>query len=290
LKDEEHFMGTINYRKLVWLILLSVLSLIVALVLRPYFSGKNAEAAKDSPSGEINLVNAEPMTDTSSQSASAPDVDAISVKSAAVSTTNTQTVNNIAIRVDSFRQDNEQVLIDVCFDLPDNSDWTIWSATLTLEGKTYTWSGWDPIEIRLPPVDGKQQVTIFLPEGGIEVSLVDMGVGQTGFRCDTVYFDGVPAGVNSTRYTLTIDALEAAPKEGEECTQAYLEKAQAVLDAKNSGITVKCAEQDYIGGLEIATKPESMSIDEAQSMLYDPEFYLDLNGIRGPWVFELEIK
>ena len=41
-----------------------------------------------------------------------------------------QLVSGIDVRVDRAWQEGKQVYADVCFTLPDDSDWTIWSATL----------------------------------------------------------------------------------------------------------------------------------------------------------------
>lgn len=192
--------------------------------------------------------------------------------------------------MDNYHRENERILIHVCFDLPDDSDWTMWDGLLQYGGKVYEWSGGGPTEIRKPPVDGKQQVLTFPADGGVNATWVNAVNAQKGYRCETVYFEGIPSVANSTHYTFTIDALEAAPREGEECAPAYLAKAQAALEADNTGITVKCTEGEFISGLEVADKPATMSIEEAQSILASPDLYLALNGIKGPWIFNFEIK
>lgn len=282
--------ATKKYTKFVVLILAAVLFLAVGLLIN-WFSRQNVEAAKSSPPEEIDQASALSEMSASAQNDGVDIIDTTPMEIPAKNAILTQTVNNIDISIDNFRREGDKFLIDVRFDLPDDADWTIWNSYLSYGGKVYKWSEWAPIEIREPPVDGKQKVYTFPPAPGrMEVTLVDAIEGQKGYRFDTIYFDEVPTDPDSTHYTFTIDAIVARPYEGEECTQAYLEKAQAFLDAKKTGIKVKCITEEYHSGLEIADKPESMSMEEAQSILNNNDFYLGLNGIKGPWIFEFEIK
>lgn len=142
-----------------------------------------------------------------------------------------------------------------------------------------------PSEIRKPPVDGIQQIWIFKPEGGVDIQSVEADGSEPAYRCETIYFEGIAGSPASTLYTLTIEALEATPREGEYCSSAYLRKVQDALDARQTGITIKCIEEEYIDGLEVVTKPETMSMESAKAYISSTDFYLDLNGHRGPWVF-----
>jgi hypothetical protein len=196
-----------------------------------------------------------------------------------------QTINGVEIRFEGASQEDGKVAVNVCFDLPDDSDWTLWNSTLELDGKTYRWSEMAPTEIRKPPVSGTQELWTFKPEGGVQIETVKVDLSQPGYRCETIYFRDVPESALSAPYTFNIEALEAAPRETDYCTNAYLQKVQAALDARQTGITVKCVKGENTGGLEVVTKPETMSQEDAQAFLGDPDFYLDLHGIRGPWVF-----
>lgn len=203
--------------------------------------------------------------------------------------TTTQTVDGVEIRFLGAQQDDKSILVNVCFDLPDDSDWTIWNSTLEFDGQIYRWSEMAPSEILKPPVDGTQQVWTFKPEGGVDIQSVEADANAPAYRCETIYFQGIADSASSTPYTFTIEALEAAPREGEHCSSAYLKKAQTELDARQTGITVKCNDEEYISGLEVVTKPETMSLETAKAYLGSTDFYLDLHGIRGPWVFTFEI-
>lgn len=199
--------------------------------------------------------------------------------------TEPQTINGVEVRFEEAWQEEEAIAVSVCYDLPDDSDWTIWDSTLERDGKTYHWTEMAPTELRTSPVDGEQELWTFKPEGGVEVETVPADPGQPGYRCETIYFQGATNPTPSTLFTLTIEALEAAPREGEYCSSAYLRKVQDALDARQTGITVRCIEEEYHDGLEVVTKPETMSLEAAKAYLASPDFYLDLNGRRGPWVF-----
>lgn len=156
---------------------------------------------------------------------------------------------------------------------------------MEIDEKIYRWSEMAPSEIRKPPVDGIQQIWTFKPEGGVDIQSVEADGSEPAYRCETIYFEGIAGSPASTLYTLTIEALEAAPREGEYCSSAYLQKVQDALDAHQTGITIKCIEEEYIDGLEVVTKPETMSMESAKAYISSTDFYLDLNGHRGPWVF-----
>lgn len=203
--------------------------------------------------------------------------------------TTAQTVDMVEIRFTDAQQEDESVLVNICFDLPDDSDWTIWNSTLEIDGQIYRWSEMAPSEILKPPVDGMQQVWTFKSEGGVDIQSVEADENAPAYRCETIYFQGITDPASSNPYSFTIEALEAAPREGEYCSSAYLQKAQAVLDAHQTGITVKCIGEEFISGLEVVTKPETMSMDTAKAYLGSTDFYLDLHGIRGPWVFTFKI-
>lgn len=200
-----------------------------------------------------------------------------------------QTVNGVEIRFEGVQHKGETVTVNVCFDLPDDSDWLIWDTTLEVNGKATRWSTMGPTELRKPPMDGMQQVWIFNYEGEDQIYYEEADESQSGYRCEAINFEGFADLSPSTPATLIIEALEAPPSEGEFCTEAYLEEVQAALDARQTGITVKCTEEEYIGGLEILTKPETISLETAEAYLGSPDFYLDLHGIRGPWVFTFDL-
>ena len=46
-----------------------------------------------------------------------------------------QVVSGIDVRVERAWQDGKQVYADVCYTLPDNSDWTIWNASIEICGR-----------------------------------------------------------------------------------------------------------------------------------------------------------
>jgi hypothetical protein len=199
--------------------------------------------------------------------------------------TKPQMVNGVEVRFEEAWQEEKAITVNICFDLPDDSDWTIWNSTLERDGKIYHWTEMAPTELRTPPEDDMQELWAFKPEGGVEIETVPADPDQPGYRCETIYFQGATNPAPSTLFTLSIEALEATPREGEYCSSAYLRKVQDALDARQTGITVKYIEEEYHDGLEVVTKPETMSMEAAKAYLASPNFYLDLNGLRGPWVF-----
>lgn len=267
------------------LVIAGVLSLGLGLSLRPWLTERNASAA-DLPLPQVTVATLPALAGESDTSVG--DANALPKDPRL-----TQKVNGILVTADNFRRENNKLLLDVCYEFPTNLDWTIWDAHLDdgVSG-SLAWDKADPIIIRDPPVDGKQKVTPFeRTQVGVKVGeprWEDASDTTMGLRCDTLYFDGVSE--VSTHLTFTLDAIAAYPSEGEECDPAYLAKYQAALDARNIGIKVDCRHEEYTSGVEVLDKPASMSLDEAENILHSNDLFLDLRGIRGPWVFEYEIK
>src|SRR5512143_2342495 len=92
-----------------------------------------------------------------------------------------QLAGGVDVRVDRAWQDGKQLNADVCFTLPDNSDWSIWKASLQFAGNTLTDFGTTLQKIQ-PPADGKP-----------------------GERCDTVNFY-VPPDADLSNATISIDS------------------------------------------------------------------------------------
>ena len=92
-----------------------------------------------------------------------------------------------------------------------------------------------------------------------------------------------------------IEALAAYPREGEVCDAGYLERLNRALDARAPGLSAECFIEEYEGGggssgVRLLTWPDSMSREEAETIFYSQEIFLEVHGIRGPWVFTAEVQ
>ena len=82
--------------------------------------------------------------------------------------TSSQLTSGIEVRADRAWRDGKQINADVCFTLPDASDWSVWGATLQYA-----------------------DATVF-DFGSTMLSLQEPVEGQAGQRCDTLSFFNVP--------------------------------------------------------------------------------------------------
>jgi hypothetical protein len=166
-----------------------------------------------------------------------------------------QAVNGVQVAVTGVQRDGKQVNIDVCFTLPDASDWSVSAASLRVGDE-------------------------FVTEFGMELKAVQEAAdGKVGVRCDMLYFY-VPPDADLSTTQFVIDSIAAFPREGEYCTK-YLAKIQQAMLDRNTGITVQCVDNNMV----IAAKPDAMSQQEAEQIVYSEEFYT----ITGPWTFELSV-
>ncbi len=168
-----------------------------------------------------------------------------------------QTVGGFSVNLQRAWRDGKQVNADVCFTLPDQSDWTIWNAHLEYGG---------------------QSISEF---SSSMLSRKDPSGAQPGERCDQLGFY-VPPDADLSSASITIESLGAYPSQEEYCT-VYMPKIQQALNERGAGITLNCVDQNGSMSMQIASKPASMSQDEAEQLVFSDEFYT----VKGPWIFPL---
>ena len=173
---------------------------------------------------------------------------------------NSQLSSGIEVTADRAWRDGKQVNANVCFTLLDGSDWSIWSASLQYAGAT---------------------VSDF---GSTMVSLQEPVEGQSGKRCDTLSFLNVPPDADLSNVTVTVDAIAAPPRTEDYCT-IYMPKIQQALAERGVAITLDCTDINGVQTMQIASRPDSMSQEDAEKIVYSDEFYT----VKGPWAFTFNL-
>ena len=171
-----------------------------------------------------------------------------------------QTAAGIDVRMDRAWMEGKNVNADVCFTLPDASDWSIWAASLSYGG-------------------------VVLQEYGTTlISLQEPANGQPGLRCDTLTFVVSPD-ADLTSATIIIDAIAALPQTSDYC-DIYLPKIQQAMLERGTGILVDCVDVNGVLTMQILSKPAEMSQEQAEQFIYSDEFYT----VRGPWSFPFNLS
>lgn len=174
--------------------------------------------------------------------------------------TNIQQTSGIEVRVDRAWRDGKQVNADVCFTLLDTSDWSVWGATLQYTGAA---------------------VTDF---SSTLVRLQEPAEGQAGLRCDTLSFLNIPPDADLSTVTITVDAIAAPPRAEDYCS-IFMPKIQQALDERGIAIVLGCADAGGVQVMQILSRPDNMSQEEAEQIVYSDEFYT----VRGPWSFTFNL-
>lgn len=171
-----------------------------------------------------------------------------------------QSASGVNVRVDRAWRDGKEVHAEVCYSLPDTSDWSIWSASLQYAGGSV------------------------IDFGSTMISLQEAVEGQSGVRCDDLSFFNVPPDADLTNAVIAIDAIAAPPRAEEYCT-IYIYKIQQALNDRGIPITLACVDSAGVQVMQIVGKPDTMSQEEAEQIVYSDEFYT----VRGPWSFAFNL-
>ena len=171
-----------------------------------------------------------------------------------------QASNGIEVRADRAWRDGKQVNVNVCFTLLDASNWWIGSASLQYPGASISDFGTTMLSIQEPTE------------------------GKSGQRCDTLSFLNVPPDADLSSVTVTVDAIVAQPSAEDYCT-IYMPKIQQALNERGIAITLNCADVNGVQTMQIASKPDNMSQEEAEQIVYSDEFYT----VKGPWSFTFNL-
>ena len=171
-----------------------------------------------------------------------------------------QLSSGIEVRADRAWRDGKQVNVDVCFTLLDGSDWSIWGASLGY---------------------ADQSVLDF---GSTMLSIQEPVEGASGLRCDTLSFQNIPPDADLSNVTVTIDAIAAPPRAEEYCS-IYMPKIQQALTERGLAISLDCADVNGIQTMQIVSKPDTISQEEAEQIVYSDEFYT----VKGPWSFTFNL-
>lgn len=166
-----------------------------------------------------------------------------------------QTVGGFAVSLQRAWREGKQVNAAVCFTLPDASDWTVWNAHFDYAGQSVA-------EFSSSMLTRKE------PDGG-----------QPGERCDQLSFY-VPPDADLSSASLTIESIGAYPTQDEYCS-LYLPKIQQAMADRGTGVSVNCNDQNGSMVMAITSKPDSMSQEDAEKLVYSEDFYT----VKGPWTF-----
>jgi len=108
--------------------------------------------------------------------------------------------------------------------------------------------------------------------------------GQAGQRCDTLSFFNIPPDADLSAVTITVDSIAAPPRAEEYCS-IYMPKIQQMLGERGLAITLECSDVNGAQAMQIVGKPETMSQEEAEQIVYSDEFYT----VKGPWSFTFNL-
>lgn len=171
-----------------------------------------------------------------------------------------QTSSGIEVQVNRAWRDGKEIHAEVCFTLLDTSDWSIWGASLQYAGGAV--------------IDFSSTL----------LSLQEAVEGQSGLRCDNLAFFNIPPDSDLSTAIITIEAIAAPPRAEDYCT-IYIHKIQQALNERGIAIQLGCVDADGGQVMQIVSRPDTMSQEEAEQIVYSDEFYT----VKGPWSFAFDL-
>lgn len=174
--------------------------------------------------------------------------------------TSLQSSSGIDVRVERAWRDGKEVHAEVCFTLLDTSDWSIWDAILQYAGGST------------------------MDFGSTLLQLQESVEGQSGVRCDDLAFYNIPPDADLSTAVITVNAIGAPPRAEDYCS-IYMPKIQQKLNERGIAIVLGCVDSDGVQTMQILGKPDTMSQEEAEKLVYSDEFYT----VKGPWSFTFNL-
>jgi len=171
-----------------------------------------------------------------------------------------QISSGINVSANRAWRDGKEVNTELCFTLIDGSDWSISGASL------------------------KYADAVLFDFATTMLSLQEPLEGQSGIRCDVLSFFNVPPDADLSAVTITVDAISAPPSVEDYCT-IYMPKIQQTLTERGVAIMLGCVDSNGVQVMQILSKPETMSQEEAEQIVYSDEFFT----IKGPWSFTFNL-
>lgn len=171
-----------------------------------------------------------------------------------------QISSGVEVRAERAWRDGKEVHANICFTLLNESDWSVWSASLHYA-----------------------DVVIF-DFASTMLSLQEPVEGQSGLRCDTLSFFNIPPDADLSNVTIMVDAI-AAPPRAEEYCMIYMPKIQQSLNERGIAIQLGCVDSNGVQTMQILSRPDTLSQEEAEQIVYSDEYYT----VRGPWAFTFNL-
>ena len=103
-------------------------------------------------------------------------------------------------------------------------------------------------------------------------------------RCDEIYFSNIPPDADLTTAIVTVESFAAPPRAEEYCS-IYMPKIQQALNERGVAIALACVNTDGGETMQIVSKPDSLSQEDAEALVYSDEFYT----VKGPWSFVVNL-
>ncbi len=195
-----------------------------------------------------------------------------------------QTVNGVEMAAANFRIEEGEFRADVCFQTPDSNDWVYYKVMAQIDDVELRLALFESFEMVQTSANGERRFITRIGNPPITSNQVISSGSFPDYRCDTLKFR--PSLDNQTLQSdyvrLTVFAIGGTPNEGAGC--ATSEAMQSILDDKDLGIKIACAQTESGTKTEILEKPQSMSEEEARQHL--DEAFQQMFVREGPWVFE----
>jgi hypothetical protein len=218
---------------------------------------------------------------------STPQISAEILRKYTASAVETEYVNGVEMSISSFHIKDEYLTVNICYQLPDEKNWTIGEAVIQIKEKEAPLFRATALEINKALGNGQSENTSFsrTNTNTISVSILTTN-NMPNYRCDVLGFrvDELELPDN---ISLVIKYINAFPDEGDDCME-YRDAVYDILQSKGLDIKIDCNDTGEKSEIVITEKSDSISQEDAEKLV-SSAFQESFTRI-GPWVFKGEIN
>jgi len=194
--------------------------------------------------------------------------------------------SGMTMEVLSMEPKDDNVSVEVRWQMTDWRDWKISKASLNIDGQEYNYAGYDLVEGLFHYRDGSA-CHVSMNHDVVEKECSPAMIEEAPYRVDRLIFKDVPHDFLQKSVILKITEVNSIPNESQYCEELDVDTIAKLMQAEFPGIELECFQDPGMSGYRI--KQGNSYADDKTAMTKAGELAIEaLQGrIAGIWKFDL---